>query len=129
MYERRRTAPPRDAVTAQRSTRRCGRKDSKRENQYANNNPLDSTGGPDLRGGRVCAGGFVRTEKFGRNWRRRWRSDTGPGRSSPATRRRCAQREKPERSERSAEQGKPRSRSQDQEHLPRLLERVLKSDM
>ena len=53
----------------------------------------------------------------------------GAGRSSPATRQRCAQREEPERSERSAEQGKRSARPQDQEHLPRLLGRALIADM
>ena len=61
--------------------------------------------------------------------KRRRRGDTGTGRSSPAARQRCAQREEPERSERSAEQGKRRPRPQDQEHLPRLLGRVLIADM
>ena len=47
----------------------------------------------------------------------------GAGRPSPAACRRRAEREKPDRSERSPEQGKRIARSQDQEYLPRLLGR------
>ena len=82
-----------------------------------------------LIGGAGCvrAGIVVRFEEFGRKWKRR--GDSGAGRSSPAARQRRAQREEPERSERSAEQGKRSPRPQDQEHLPRLLGRVLRSVM
>src|SRR5260370_4381150 len=48
-----------------------------------------------------------------------------PDRPPSAARRPGALGEKPERSERSTEQGKRRARSQDQEHLPRLLGRAL----
>src|SRR5215213_2687789 len=41
----------------------------RRENQHANNNPLDSTGGPDQRSGRVRARILVRSEECG--WKRK----------------------------------------------------------
>src|SRR4029079_9120933 len=119
MCERCRIAPPKGVAIVARSTCRRDKQNGKRENHNAKNNPGDGADGSDRMPGRLRARldgpekfntadgpgpGGLRTMCAGPE-----KSNTadgpGAGRSSPAAGRRCSQREKSQRSERSAEQG------------------------